>query len=389
MGMKLLYVIGSMEVGGAERHLLRITSDLVKIGHDVQVFAFQPEGPLAPIFAERGIPVRGFYAPSWLCRLIPHHRTRVRLCLLLSMPCLLRVLWERRPDLIHFFLPAAYIIGGLISLIGPSCIRIMSRRSLNYYQLKRPLFAKLERWLHPKMDMVTGNSRAVVDQLEAEGVSKDSLRLIYNGIDISFFNKARDRHMVREQFGISDTCLVMTMVANLISYKGHSDLIQACAYMKNRMPSDWVILLVGRNDGIQGDLEGQARRLNVTEHLRFLGSRRDIPSLLSASDIGILCSHEEGFSNAVLEAMAAALPMVVTDVGGNAEAVVHGETGFVVPARQPAMLAEAILSVVHDENRHLMGLKGQARVGKEFSLSVCRAGYESMYADAMAKKLAQ
>lgn len=377
--MKILYVIGSMQVGGAERHLLRIASELKQKGYAIEVFAFQPVGPLTSLFQAQSIPVLGFHAPSWIAHWIPHKRTYAWLTLLIAGFRLLLTLWATRPNVIHFFLPAAYIIGGLVSIFGPPCVRIMSRRSMNHYQAKHRLFAKVERWLHPRMDRVTGNSMAVVEQLKDEGIQSGRLHLIYNGIDANHFYQPNLRQKIREQLGISERCLVMVMVANLIPYKGHADLIQACAYIRTQMPEDWLLILVGRDDGIQKTLENQARALGVSDHLRFLGSRHDIPGLLAASDVGVLSSHEEGFSNAVLEAMAAALPMVVTDVGGNSEAVIDGVTGYVVPANDSTRLAESLLALSTDPQRMAMGQKARKRVKEHFSMQACLKGYEDLY----------
>jgi glycosyltransferase involved in cell wall biosynthesis len=118
----------------------------------------------------------------------------------------------------------------------------------------------------------------------------------------------------------------------------------------------------------------------LANHVKWLGGRDDVPQLLGAADIGVLASHEEGFSNAVLESMAAALPMVVTDVGGNAEAVVAGETGYVVAPHDPAELSQAIVRLARDRQlRASMGQAGRARVARHFTLAKCVDEYEEMY----------
>ena len=112
----------------------------------------------------------------------------------------------------------------------------------------------------------------------------------------------------------------------------------------------------------------------------FLGSRKDVGSLLAASDIGILCSHEEGFSNAILEGMAAGLPMIVSDVGGNAEAVIHDETGLVVPAGDPKALANAIVALIGNPERcRTMGHAGRMRTERSFSMEACVEEYNRLY----------
>jgi glycosyltransferase involved in cell wall biosynthesis len=258
--------------------------------------------------------------------------------------------------------------------------RIMSRRSLNLYQTKHALFGRIERWLHPKMDLICGNSQAVVADLVNEGVRQDQLQLIYNGVAPNRFHCARSRREVLEELRIDPGALVIVIVANLIPYKGHADLIEALGLVRDRLPDPWVCLCVGRDDGIGDELRTRANGLGLGDRTRFLGSRADVPDLLRASDIGLLCSHEEGFSNAIIEGMICGLPMVVTDVGGNAEAVVHGVTGLVVPARDPEALGQALLQLCQDpERRSRMGKAGQKRAHSHYSIEACVAAYEALY----------
>jgi glycosyltransferase involved in cell wall biosynthesis len=111
----------------------------------------------------------------------------------------------------------------------------------------------------------------------------------------------------------------------------------------------------------------------------WTGTRKDVTAIQAASDIGVLSSHEEGFSNALLECMASSLPMVVTDVGGNAEAVIDGETGLVVPAKNPYELGQALLTLALDRNRSNMGRKGRNRIMNKFTMDICVERYELMY----------
>jgi glycosyltransferase involved in cell wall biosynthesis len=123
-----------------------------------------------------------------------------------------------------------------------------------------------------------------------------------------------------------------------------------------------------------------AKRLGVDEHIHWLGERSDAIAICSAADIGVLSSHQEGFSNSVLEGMAAGVAMVVTDVGGNAEAVMDGVSGLVVPARDPAALGQALLTLVNDERaRQRMAQAGRQRVADNFSLTTCVNRYAGLY----------
>ncbi|MBI1649847.1 glycosyltransferase [Hyphomicrobium sulfonivorans] len=385
-GRRVLFVIGSLDVGGAEKHVASLSIELKKRGWQPEILVLFPGGPLTSILAENGVVIHSVAASNWLMRGVSSKRLRSSIDLILSAISLFGGLWRRPPDVIHFFLPASYIIGGMISLASPVKTRIMSRRSLNNYQSKHARLAQVEHWLHPKMTRILANSRAVWNDLVAEGVDPEKLRLIYNGIDTDRFAAQGDKHALREVLGLGDDDLVLVMVANLIAYKGHRDLIEALASIKDRLPLGWVLLTVGRDDGIGPDLQELTQKHGMDANIRFLGPRSDVPDLLKVADIGLLTSHEEGFSNAVLEAMASGLPMVVTEVGGNGEAVLDGKTGFVVPARDPAQLASALLRLVQDGNRVEMGRRGQQRVRDVFSLHACVDEYERTYEDALAHR---
>ena len=261
---------------------------------------------------------------------------------------------------------------------------VMSRRSRNHYQSHHPLAAWVERRLHRRMDALVGNSRAVVQDLLDEGAPPDRVRLIYNGVDAGRFAagevRIERRCALRTELGLPDDRVVLTCVANLFPYKGHADLLDALALLGAGFAARATLLLVGRDAGARAALEAQAARLGLSASVRFLGERGDVPDLLVASDIGVLASHEEGFSNAVLEGMAAGLPMVVSDVGGNAEAVTDGECGHVVPARAPAVLAQALADLIGDVGRRqAMGEAARRRVAASFSLDACVAAYEALY----------
>jgi glycosyltransferase involved in cell wall biosynthesis len=157
----------------------------------------------------------------------------------------------------------------------------------------------------------------------------------YNGVDHSNFDVPREvRVELRKKTGFTHSHKVVTVVANLIPYKGHAELLAAAAAVIDQMPSSrfW---LVGKDRGMQKHLKQKARELGILNRVIFAGERSDIPNILAASDILVLPSHEEGFSNVILEAMAAGLPLVATRVGGAQEAVLDGVTGWLVQPNRP------------------------------------------------------
>lgn len=370
-----LYVIGSLDMGGAERHLVQILPELKRRGWQVEVYCVAKRGVMADALEKQGVPV---HTPVISAK--PNSglvRRMVRL--LAAMRGLTVHLGARRPQLVHFFLPEAYIVGEVCALISRTPVRVMSRRSLNDYQQGRPISRWIERVLHRTIRHALGNSRAVVEQLRAEGFSAGQVSLIYNGIDLDQLRARRSRAEVREELGLRSSTLVFILVANLIPYKGHTDALKAFALARPALPADWSVLMVGRDDGIGDSLRTEAEALGLGGHVQWLGMRRDIPDLLASSDVGLLCSHQEGFSNAILEAMGMGLPVIATDVGGNAEAVLDGQTGLIVPARAPARLAEAIAALADWDRRAKMGPAARLRVESLFSLPRCVDQYEDCY----------
>lgn len=375
--VRIMYVIGSLSVGGAERHVVAIAAGLRRRGWHTSVFALSRSGPLLATLDAEGVavvgPPMGGLPERLLGKRISAWLRHVQGAALLMWT----LLWHRK-TVVHFFLPAAYIVGGIAACLVGARPRIMSRRSLNRYQLKRPHYRRVERLLHSRMDFLVGNSLAVIRELEAESQGKAPVRLIYNGIDAQWAQGA-DGGRIRLELGLDASVLVFVIVANLIPYKGHSDLLHALAAIHQQLPDSWCLLCVGRDDGILPILQDQAQTLGIAANVRWLGARMDINDCLAAANVAVSASHEEGFSNAVLEAMLAGLPMVVTNVGGNSEAVVDGVTGYVVPPHAPQDLGAALLKLAGDAGRGEMGKMGRQRVIEQFSMKACLDGYEALY----------
>ena len=375
---KILFVIGQLNVGGTENHLAMVAPALVRKGWRVSVFSLQGPGPVGETLAAGGVEV---IRPPQEPAARPAGGVLRSFRFVLSVFRLANVLIRTKPSIVHFFLPAAYLVGAPLAALAGTPIRVMSRRSLNAYQAAYPFVSAVEKKLHRGMTAVLGNSLSVVRELrDQEGVPASKLGLIYNGLDTSHFAQAEPPDQARAALGLSPHDLVMVTVANLIPYKGHADLLAALGRAQPGLPPNWRLLVVGRDDGIGPELKRLCAELGLGEHVDFLGARNDIPRLLAAADAGLLCSHEEGFSNALLEGMAAGLPMIVTDVGGNAEAVIDQENGLIVPAKDPARLAEAILCLANDPPlRARFGAAARTRVAQYFSLERCVDGYDALY----------
>jgi glycosyltransferase involved in cell wall biosynthesis len=369
----ILYVIGSLERGGAETYLSRLTPELVRRGWKVAIFCLSEPGSLAPDLTAAGVEVVSLESRSAAAPRVVRLARLVR-----AMGKLFVWMLRRKPDIVHFFLPAAYLIGAPLAIVARRPVLFMSRRSLNVYQLRHPLAARVERLLHRRMTVIIANSLRVRAELIEEGCVPARLRLIHNGVPSA--PPAPPRTAARAALGIDASTFVMVLVANLIPYKGHRDLIEALATIAEQLPKPWRLLCVGRDDGIGADLASLVQSRGLAAHATFLGARQDVGSILAAADLGLLTSHEEGFSNALLEYMAASLPVVATDVGGNNEAVLDGTTGRLVPARDTKALAQAILDVARDgELARCMGAAGRQRLETLFSLEQSVNAHASLY----------
>jgi glycosyltransferase involved in cell wall biosynthesis len=364
---RVTVVTSRLDIGGTERHLTRVLPALQRRGIDLSLYVMERGGPLEAELSAQGVRVEGPKRARFL------HWPRVTLGLT-------RYLRREQPAIVHFFLPRPYVYGSVAAELAGQRRRIMSRRSLTDYQAGYPLLGVLERLLHRRTAALIGNSAAVVEQLAAETGDRQKLALIHNGIQLAAPIAASERRLLRSALQIPNDALTIAVVANLIAYKGHGDFIAALALIKDSLPAPWRLLAIGRDDGVGADLKRQVESANISDNMMWLGERSDVGALLAASDIFVLPSHQEGFSNALLEAMAASLPAIATAVGGNLDAVTDDETGLLVRPNDPNALAAALIRLAGDPAlRRRLGDAARQRVQQRFSLDACVARYEKMY----------
>jgi glycosyltransferase involved in cell wall biosynthesis len=363
---RIVVVTSRLDVGGTERHLARVLPALRR-GLDVVLYVMERGGSLDHELLAQGVRIEGPSRARFL------HWPKATLALALF-------LWRERPTVIHFFLPRPYIFGSVAAELAGQRRRLMSRRSLTDYQGRYLLLRSVERLLHSRTLGVIGNSRAVIDQLAAEVNDHRKLALIHNGIEVPAQISASERGRVRESLRISSDAVVIAVVANLIAYKGHWDLIEALALIKKDLPINWRLLVIGRDDGIGAELKQKAEAINIAGNILWLGERSDVGALLALSDIFVLPSHQEGFSNALLEAMAVGVAGIATAVGGNLDAVIDNQTGLLVRPKDPRALAAALLRLAQDPAlRRRYAEAGRRCIEKQFTLDACVGRYEKLY----------
>ncbi len=376
--MRVLFVIGSLDSGGAEHHLVQLIPRLASEGIECQVYTLTHAGLLAKRLQQQGITITQPYCSAFIRKHLGKLSTPI--LSILSVISYLITLSIYRPNIIHTFLPAAYLFSSPLSFFFFKSKKIMSRRSRNYYQKKYPRISLFEHWLHKKTDYFLANSQAVVQDLIDEKCPPNQVGLIYNGVNSNQLTtpSLQERLVSREKLLIPETSLCLIVVANLIPYKGHVDLFNALANCT--LPEGWVMLVVGRDNGILASLQLLSRSLGIDNNIRWMGSLADLTDVYRSADIAILSSHEEGFSNAILEAMAYSLPIVATNVGGNAEAFVDGGGGIIVPPHSPKELSNAIEKLASNpELRDKYGNFARSRVESEFNWEKCTQMYTDLY----------
>ncbi len=379
---KVLYVIGTLDVGGTEGQLVQLVTHLDPLRFQPVVCSLSSGGPYLDTLTAAGVPVkvigfRGFQ--RGLRRLVSLPKVA------LQLSRLVRFLRQERPLIVHGFLFWAYILGTYAAKLAGVPIVLASRRGLGHFKVNRPHYLFLERMATRLTDLIVANAEAVrQDVIRQERMAPSKVKVVHNGIDAFRYALAADPAL-RSSLGLAEGARVVGVVANLIPYKGHRDFLRACQAIRQR-EAGVTFLLIG--DGpCRGELEDLARELGLEKAVRFLGSRRDVPQLLALMDIVVLPSLEEGFPNAILEAMAAGKPVVATRVGGVPEAVVHDETGLLVPPHDPQALADAILLLLADPSRaEAMGRTGRDRAAKLFGLDRMIRETEALYEELLVTK---
>lgn len=364
----ILFVIGSLEVGGAEGQLVQLTSRIQQRHKNFcscHVFTLQKGGALRQNLFLSDVPVYSGGMEKGDMRKAPWK-------LVFAQWRLIRVIREIRPDVIHAFLPLVTFMGAFAGRLNGVRLVITSRRALGTHQKRFPILLPFDLVADLLSHVVTVNSRAVLeDALCRDHVKYSKMVLIYNGIDPAPFQAARaNRKMTRATLGLKPCEKSIIVIANFISYKGHLDFIKSARLVIDQIPTA-KFLLIGEDRGMQMEIRDRIAKIGISRNVLFAGRRFDIPDLLAASDISVLPSHEEGFSNVILESMAAGLPVIATRVGGNPEAVLDGVTGWLVPPRDPLTMAQKMIDLLHDpEKASAWGERGRQRVVKHFGIDM-------------------
>jgi glycosyltransferase involved in cell wall biosynthesis len=196
------------------------------------------------------------------------------------------------------------------------------------------------------VDGIIAISEGVRKVLLNSGIPPALITVIPSGIDFSPFHEVTSRDFLRREFSFAPDDYLVGIVAALEDHKGHTYLIQATKIIREQAPK--IKLIVVGTGSLRIALDHQVRDLGVEDIVFFLGFRKDVPRILASLDLFVLSSHLEGLGTSLLDAMASRLPVVATEAGGIPEVVISGRTGLLVPPRDPAALAQAVLKLYRD-----------------------------------------
>ena len=359
--IKLLLLIPTLDRSGAEKQFTLLATGLPRDQFDVDVVALTRAGPYEAQLRDQEIPVT-VLGKRW--KLDPICVWRLK-----------RLLSERNPDIIHSWLFAANASARLVAGKNDRPKVIVSERCVDSWKSGWQL--ALDRRQIPRTTRLIGNSQGVADFYRQQGVPDDKIEVIPNGVTVPS-EPLGDRDAALKEFDIPAGAKVVGYVGRFARQKRLTDLIWAMQLLR-QLTDNVYFLLVG--DGPErGRLERMAKHMGCDHLVRFAGHRENASSIMRLMDVFWLASDFEGMSNSILEAMAAGVPVVASDIPPNRELVIDGETGFLVKVSDSVGFAQfADRLMANREMAKRMGRAARARVEAEFGVQKMIDAHAALY----------
>jgi glycosyltransferase involved in cell wall biosynthesis len=370
--IRIAYVIKEMEVGGSQTHLSQVLRLLDRARFDPTLFCLNGRGAQLERVREAGVPI-----------LTPAAALSFRgLALGARIAALARALHHGHFDIVHNYLLRANLVGAVSGRLARVPVVLCSKRGCHERRGWELLSARIGNSL---ADCVTTNAVAVRDFVhDNEGCPREKMVVIPSGIDTERFQPLPPARF-KARLGLSEERTVVGVVTRMRTRKGVEEFIRAMARVRGGHPQAHGVIVgeVSLDEGLQTLVQ----TLGLESHLTLLGRRTDMPEVYSAFDVFVLPSHDEGMSNAIIEAMAMEKPVVATDVGGTGEVVRHGHSGVLVPPKDPEALAAAISDLVSQPARAgEMGRLGRRIVEEGFSAHAMVRQMEQLYLELAAHR---
>lgn len=363
--MKVLHIITRLIIGGAQENTMLTAAMLDPTRFDVDVISGPQtgsEGSLIDEVRSRGVPLT--IEPSLVREINPLKDLR-------ALVRLTRHIRRGRYTIVHTHSSKAGVLGRWAARLAGTPIVVHTihgwGQNEQQHRLVYWLYTTLEKLALRVTDQLIVVTPRDIEKGLRDGIGRpEDYTVIRSGIELDRFGHPKaPPHETRSALGIPADAPVVGSVTRFSPQKAPLDFVRAAGLVAERLPETWFIMV---GDGpLRSKVEAAAAELGLTDRLILTGLRRDVPELMAAFDIFVLSSLWEGLPRVLPQAMAAGLPIVATDIDGNAEAVTDGVNGRLAPPGDPAALAEAIVALLH--NQHLareMGRAGQARVA-EFS----------------------
>ena len=358
----------SRTLGGAERIVLRLGALLPLYGYRTSILTFS----IDPNIAELKSPPCPIY-------LLPIRRTYDLTALRAALD-LKQFLKQQKVQIVNTFFESSDLWAGLVTKSMSKAKLVWARRDMGILRARKHNLA------YRLMASVPDAVFAVSDQvrqhcIEIDRVDPARVQTIYNGLDLSDWDMTSRLAKPPGEF-------LITTVGNIRRVKGHDLFIKAAAAIMPQFPKVSFSIAGDVLDPVYfAELQSLVRNLGLADRFRFDGGVADLRRYLAMADIFVLPSRSEGFSNALIEAMAASLPVVATAVGGNAEAVQDGDTGFVVPPEDPAALTEAITRLLSDPAlAKAMGSAGRDLATERFRTETMMRHVSGAYGNLLSRK---
>jgi glycosyltransferase involved in cell wall biosynthesis/tRNA A-37 threonylcarbamoyl transferase component Bud32 len=338
-------VITWLPRGGIERRLVTLLPKLNRPPFRVKLVCIRERGPLADELEDAGVAVSVVHLPSRL-----HPR---------GLWALAKWMRDQKIDLLHSHMYRSNVPATIAARLGGIHHVVCQVHNIDTWETWRQRI--LDRWLlRWRTTMLAVSKDVKRDIIRNLHCPEERITVLYNGIDIRKYGSVLPEPRLRGALNIPENYRVVVMLARLVEQKQHTKFLQVLEQIRRELPPTRV-LLVGEGK-LQGALEHEVKQRGLHDMVLFTGHRNDIPQILALSDLSVLTSDKEGFSNAIIESLAAGVPVVATDVGGNSEAVVDGECGFIVAPDDLKGLARAITKLlVGDTLRHRMSEAARRR----------------------------
>lgn len=361
----LCYVVNSLNPGGTEKLVVEMSCAFSR-EYSVEVICLDEPGTWAGELREKGVPVHALWRqPGWD----------------LSMATRLSRHFSRQnTSIVHAHQCTAWFYSALARLWTPGPRLLLEEHGRFYPEVENRARALINRLLIRKLThRFVAVSHDIATRLQRyEGLDADEIDVIYNGVAPARLLTPGDRAALRAQLGFSDTDFVVGTVGRFDPIKNLPMLVASLEAAAQEVPAVRGLLI---GDGpVFAELQGLLQRQGLEKYVRLTGYRSDARLLAQCLDLFVLTSFSEGTSMALLEAMAAGVPVAVTEVGGNPEIVLKDETGWTVPSGSTGELIKVIIEAAREPHtRRLLGVAGRRRFESHYSMSGMLDSYRGLY----------